>query len=163
MAFESESNNAKRIEDTENHSGVAVFSFWIVRNAVQPALRDRDEPHNGTIANGSDGTNQRDTCNGVQIGELRQKHGGAGKDQIPLDGGEWLGGAFVATHDFEEELHAGAANDNQGDTGAARKVIDGEDSEDLGHFVTEGSAEELKISAVTHPSFSGFMKHYQKP
>lgn len=69
----------------------------------------------------------------------------------------------MAAHNLVEELHAGAAHYNQGTTGSPRKVIDGEDGEDLSHFVTEGSTEELEISAVTHPSFGGFMELHQKP
>lgn len=57
MAFESKGNNAKRIENAENHSGVGVFSYGIIRDAVKPSLSDGDEPHDSAIANGGDGTN----------------------------------------------------------------------------------------------------------
>lgn len=158
MTLESKSNNPKRVENAEDHSSIGVFLFRVIRNAVEPALRDGNEPHDGAVTNGGDRADQRDSGNGVQVGELRQNHRGARKHQVPLHRSEGLGSALVAAQDLIEELHAGTTNYDEGTARAAGEVVDGEDGEDVLHFISESGAEELEVSTVTHPCFLGFVK-----
>lgn len=158
MTLKSKSNNPKSIENAKDHSGIGVFPYRVIRNAVKPALRDGDNPHDGGVTNGCDGTDQRDSGNGVQVGELGQNHRSAGKQQVPLHRGERLRSAVVAAQHFVEELHAGTSHYDEGHARAAGEVVDGEDGEDLPHFIAESGAEELEVSTVAHPGFFGFVK-----
>lgn len=119
MTLKSKSNNPKSIENAEDHSDIGFFLFRIIRNAVKPALCDGDQPHDGAVANSGDRTDQRDSSDGVQVGQLRQNHRGARKHQVPLHRGERLGSAFVAAQHLIEELHAGTTNYDEGYARAA--------------------------------------------
>lgn len=86
MASKSKSDDSKSIQSVESSSHVGTGLDWIVGDARQPALGDGDDPYQGAVADGGDGSDQGDAGDGVEVGELGQQHGGAGENQVPLGG-----------------------------------------------------------------------------
>lgn len=104
VASKSKSDDSKSIQSVEGPFQVGIGLHRIVGDAGQSALHDGDHPYQTAVADGGDGSDQRHAGNGVQVGELGQQHGGAGENQVPLDGRQVIGVAVTPTHDLEEGL-----------------------------------------------------------
>lgn len=88
MASKGESDNPNCVKDIKDSNDWGTVSNWIVGNARQPAFQHGHHPYKRAVTDGSNGAEERDSGDGVQVRELREDDGGAGEDREPLDGGQ---------------------------------------------------------------------------
>lgn len=101
----------------------------MVRNLRQPPLAHRYYPYHGAVEDGGRGPDEGDESHGVEVRELREDHRQAHEDEVPLDGCERPRDACRTARDLEEELHAPAADDDEGGARPGGEIHDRE----LGH------------------------------
>lgn len=87
MTSESKRNDSKCIQDPKEPFRVAIWFNTIIRNAIEPSLSDGYAPHDGAVSDGCDGSHQRNSGDGVEIGELGEENRRAGENKVPLHGG----------------------------------------------------------------------------
>lgn len=120
VASEGKSNNPKCIKHTVHMLKTSPSFDWIVRHSWKPTLCHGHHPYGRTVPDGCYRSDQRDSSDRVQVGQLRKRHCPASKDQVPLHRRQWrlCGACSGPTDDLVEELGRGSADDDQCHTSA---------------------------------------------
>lgn len=70
MPPESESYDAKSIENVANSSDLGIHFHRIVRDVGGSIFDDGHGPSHGAVGDGGDGSDERDSGDGIQVGKL---------------------------------------------------------------------------------------------
>lgn len=132
VAPESEGNDPEAIQDAKCGVHVVGGLDGVVGHAGHPALGHGHDPDHGAVGDGGGGAHQGHAGDGVEVGELRQQHGRADEDKVPLHGGERARQARLAARDAKQRLHAAAADDDERRADPRRQVHHREQRQDLG-------------------------------
>lgn len=102
VTSESEDNDSNGIQNiTDLIHSRTMAQRRSVGNTVGPTLLNREEPEEGAVGYGSDGTDERDSGEWVEVWQLSDENGHASEHQEPLHASERVRVAIVVAECVE--------------------------------------------------------------